>query len=75
MTRREALLLISVFADVAYPAFAQRRRTERVRDPVCGLMVDKDPELSVAYRGITYFFCTRADAKSFRKNPRQYIGP
>lgn len=45
-----------------------------VQDPVCGLCVAKDPGLSVAYKGTTYYFCSTADAEKFRKDPAKYAG-
>jgi YHS domain-containing protein len=41
-------------------------------DPVCGLTVDKLPELSYAYKGETYYFCSRADMEKFKKTPDKY---
>ena len=55
------------------PKSAPRPRPEKVRDPVCGLMVEKDPELSAAYRGQTYYFCSKADRDTFKKNPQKYV--
>jgi YHS domain-containing protein len=57
------------------PKSEPRPRPEKVRDPVCGLMVEKDPELSAAYKGQTYYFCSKADREKFKKNPEKYIRP
>jgi YHS domain-containing protein len=48
-------------------------RPEKARDPVCGIMVEKDPNLSANYDGTTYYFCSKADRETFRKNPRKYV--
>jgi len=47
-------------------------RPETARDAVCGLMVEKNPELSANYQGTTYYFCSRADRDKFLKNPQNY---
>ncbi len=47
-------------------------RPERVKDPVCGMMVEKNSELSASYKGETYYFCSKADAEEFKKNPDKY---
>ena len=36
-------------------------------------MVDKDPKLSSAYKGETYYFCSKADLDEFKKNPEKYV--
>jgi YHS domain-containing protein len=53
-------------------ALTQVRKTEKARDPVCGIMVDKDPQLSVSHKGETYYFCSKADMEKFRKEPEKY---
>jgi YHS domain-containing protein len=50
-----------------------RPRPERVRDPVCGIMVEKDPTLSTVHQGRTYYFCSKADRDTFTKNPQNYL--
>ena len=70
-----AILLLIAVPAVTAPAFAQTRKTEKaekVRDPVCGLMVDKNPQLSASHKGETYYFCSRADMEEFKKNPDKY---
>jgi YHS domain-containing protein len=69
-----ALLLIAVPVVLA-SAVPQGRRTEKAekaRDPVCGIMVDKNPELSASHKGETYYFCSKADMEEFKKNPDKY---
>jgi Cu+-exporting ATPase len=48
-------------------------RLQKARDPVCGIMVDKDPNLAAEYRGKTYYFCSNADRDKFRQNPQKYV--
>jgi YHS domain-containing protein len=47
-------------------------RREKAIDPVCGLKVDKDPDLSFEYKGKAFYFCSYTDRASFRKNPEKY---
>ena len=71
-----ALILIVVIAGVSITAFAQAKKTEKaekVKDPVCGIMVEKNPELSYAYKGETYYFCSKADAEKFKQTPEKYV--
>ena len=63
------IAILEKFAQAA----GQAKKGEKVRDPVCGLMVEKDPELSAAYKGNTYYFCTKADRDEFKKNPGRYV--
>ena len=67
-----AVVLILVIATISVTAFAQAKKTEKVRDPVCGIMVEKDPNLSATYKGETYYFCSKADAEKFKKEPEKY---
>jgi YHS domain-containing protein len=60
---------------VSLAIFGQQKRPpkpETARDPVCGLMVEKNPELAANYQGTTYYFCSRADRDKFQKNPQKY---
>jgi len=68
------LLIVAVLATFA-TAVAQTKKAEKaekVRDPVCGIMVEKNPELSASHKGETYYFCSKADAEEFKKNPEKY---
>jgi len=69
-----AVALILILATTSMTAFAQAKKSsEKARDPVCGLMVDKDPNLSANYRGETYYFCSKADMEKFKKEPEKYV--
>jgi YHS domain-containing protein len=71
-----AVVLIVVIATVSVTVMAQAKKTEKpekVRDVVCGLMVDKDPALSANYSGETYYFCSKADMEKFKKEPQKYV--
>ena len=48
-------------------------KPQKAIDPVCGLTVDKLPELSYTYRGETYYFCSKADLKKFTDTPDKYL--
>ena len=70
-----AMILILVVLTASMSGFAQAKKgekPEKAKDPVCGLMVDKDPKLSTAYKGETYYFCSKADLDEFKKNPDKY---
>jgi YHS domain-containing protein len=55
-------------------AASQRPQGQRKsRDPICGIIVEKDPELSAEYGRTIYYFCSKTDRDQFRKNPRKYI--
>ena len=76
--KRTALALVLVLAVTfaAVSGLAQAKKAdkpEKAKDPVCGLMVDKDPKLSTTYKGDTYYFCSRADLDEFKKNPDKYV--
>jgi YHS domain-containing protein len=76
MKRREAFLAVAALFSHSRLATTQSkvpRRPEKVRDPVCGLMVEKDAEMSATYNGRTYYFCSKADRDVFRKNPGKYV--
>jgi YHS domain-containing protein len=70
-----AVILISVLT-TAIAGFSQapqsRKAPEKAKDPVCGLIVDKDPSLSANYKGETYYFCSKADMEKFKKEPEKY---
>jgi YHS domain-containing protein len=71
-----ALIVVLVVATFATSGFAQARRSlrpEKAKDPVCGLMVEKDPKLSLNYKGEIFYFCSRTDLDLFRKNPERYV--
>lgn len=56
-----------------FPKVPPQPRQEKVRDPVCGIMVERDPSLSAVYKGTTYYFCSNADRDKFKKNPENYV--
>ena len=70
-----AFLLILVVTMTSLSGIAQARKAEKpekAKDPVCGLMVDKDPKLSTPYKGEMYYFCSKADLDEFKKTPDKY---
>jgi YHS domain-containing protein len=68
---RIAYIIACVLAGLAL-SFAQTTKPERVRDPVCGLMVFKQAELSAVHNGQTFYFCSKADRDKFKSNPERY---
>ena len=70
-----AIVLIVVLA-VSLSAVAQAKKAEKAekaKDPVCGIMVDKNPALSSTYKGETYYFCSNRDKDLFKANPSKYL--
>jgi YHS domain-containing protein len=65
------ILIITMFA-VSADVYPQAKKAEKATDPVCGLSVDKDPALSVTYKGQTYYFCLSKDMDTFKANPEKY---
>lgn len=73
VSRRTAPVAISVVVALAFSAgaFAQKKPDkEKAKDPVCGMIVDKDPKLWLNHDGQTHYFCSKADMEEF-KNPSQ----
>jgi YHS domain-containing protein len=75
MKYRLIVVGIAVLLCITLLATGQTKRPpkETVRDPVCGLMVEKDPEMSADHKGRTYYFCSKADRDTFKKNPGKYV--
>ena len=74
MKRTVAVALILILAATSMTVLAQTKKApEKARDPVCGILVDKDPKLSVNHKGETYYFCSRADMDKFQKEPEKYV--
>ena len=76
--RRVACTLILIFAVtvVGGSAYSQDKKGHKAkdlaRDPVCGLMVEKNPDLSVTHNGEKYYFCSVTDMNKFKQNPDKY---
>ena len=72
-----AMALVAVFAGApvtsAWAQTKQPEKAEKVKDPVCNMMVEKKPELSAKYDGKTYYFCMKADMAAFKKDPDKYL--
>jgi YHS domain-containing protein len=69
-----AVALILILVATSMTVFAQAKKAaEKAKDPVCGIMVDKDPNLSVNHKGETYYFCSKADMEKFKKEPEKYV--
>jgi len=75
-------ILLIVTAMLAVPAsmtsqsnapVQKAQKAEKAIDPVCGLTVDRLPELSYTYKGETYYFCSKADLNKFKETPDKYI--
>ena len=55
---------------------AQDKKTDKApaqaTDPVCGMTVDTKDAQKSAYKGKTYYFCSRDDKEKFDKAPDKY---
>ena len=69
---RIVALTIAVLVMGAVLLFSQGKKGQ-VQDPVCMLWVDKVAELSVTYKGETYYFCSNRDKDLFKANPAKYL--
>jgi YHS domain-containing protein len=67
-----AILLVIALAAISTSMYSQAKKAEKAIDPVCGLSVDKNPELSTTYKGMTYYFCSNRDLNTFKQNPEKY---
>ena len=45
-----------------------------VKDPVCGMMVDKDRSLSMVYKGNAVYFCSELCHRAFLEAPDNFAG-
>jgi YHS domain-containing protein len=76
MKRRDIVLGLPLLIRSSLVAAQARQplpKQERARDPVCGIMAEKNPELSAQYKGRIYYFCSKADRDEFKKNPGKYV--
>ena len=75
--RRRFIISLIVLLGVSTLAIGQAKksntRPEKARDPVCGIMVEKDPQLAAEYKGKTYYFCSKADKDKCKENPQKYV--
>ncbi len=65
--------VVAVSGSMISQSQSPSQKPQKAVDPVCGLMVDKLPELSATYKGDTYYFCSAADQKKFKDNPGKYV--
>ena len=72
-----AMALVAVFAGApvttVWAQAEKPEKAEKVKDPVCNMMVEKRPQLSAQYNGKTYYFCMKADMAAFKKDPDKYL--
>jgi YHS domain-containing protein len=71
-----AAVLVLVVMMACASGYAQSKKAEKpekAKDPVCGLIVDKDPKLSTSFKGETYYFCSKADLDEFKKTPDKFV--
>ena len=66
------VLAITLVTTMGFTQAKKGEKVEKAKDPVCGLMVDKDPGLSAGHKGETYYFCSKTDMEQFKKSPEKY---
>ena len=69
---RMVLTTLAILAMGTLLVLAQGKKGQ-VQDPVCGLWVDKNSELSFVHKGETYYFCSNRDKDFFKANPSKYL--
>ena len=47
---------------------------EKVKDPVCGIDVVINENLSLEFEGKTFYFCSVDCKERFAKNPTEFLG-
>ncbi len=67
------IALLAVSTSMTSQSKAPAQKPQKAIDPVCGLTVDKLPELSYTYKGETYYFCSKADLNKFKETPDKYV--
>lgn len=48
-------------------------QAQKVVDPVCGMEISPDEQLSFTFHGTKYYFCMLADLEEFKNNPEKYV--
>ena len=70
------LLVVVVLGALSGSMISQTKapatKPQKAIDPVCGLTVEKSADLSVNYKGETYYFCSKKDLDTFKKTPDKY---
>jgi len=47
---------------------------EKVKDPVCGMLVVKNDDLKATFEGNSYYFCSISCKEEFDNNPGNFVG-
>ena len=56
------------------PSTSDLPATNKVRDPVCGMMVQEGPQaITSDYKGNKFYFCSRGCKVAFDKAPSRYV--
>jgi len=45
----------------------------KVKDPVCGMVIDDKDASKSTYQGTTYYFCATECKEQFDRNPAEYV--
>ncbi len=60
--------------DKSFRKGGERKMEGKVKDPVCGMEVDKDTAVAESeYMGKTFYFCSPGCKAEFDLNPEKYI--
>ncbi len=76
MKRHVLITACAVVLWISTVAWTQNKnapKPAKARDPVCGLIVEKNPNMSAEYQGQTYYFCSKTDRDKFKENPQKYV--
>src|ERR1700721_956978 len=61
---------------ILQPKSSGQQKTAGVRDPVCGMVVDRQQAAgSAVYHDETYYFCSKGCAAKFQADPEKYLHP
>ena len=66
------MMVIAAGLMVAQDKKADQKAPAQATDPVCGMTVDTKAAEKTAYKGKTYYFCSRDDKEKFDKSPDKY---
>jgi YHS domain-containing protein len=66
------MMVIAAGLMVAQDKKADQKAPAQATDPVCGMTVETKAAEKSAYKGKTYYFCSRDDKEKFDKAPDKY---
>jgi YHS domain-containing protein len=72
MKRLTWVMVMAAGLMVAQDKKTDQKAPAQATDPVCGMTVDTKDAQKTAYKGKTYYFCSRDDKEKFDKAPDKY---